>query len=68
MWNFEIITISESDNESAGEKWFHYEIGNHITRVSGRRRGTREEVTAFVEASVRRLNTRHLAASPYYGR
>lgn len=66
--NFEIVDISEADSGDANERWYRYEIANTITRVSGRRRGSREEVTAFVQACIQRLNSRHLAAVAYYGR
>lgn len=67
-WNFEIIDISETNVSDASESWYRYEIANRITRVSGQRRGTREEVTAFVQSCIKRLNSRHLVAPAYHCR
>lgn len=60
-WEFEIITLRQSSPPVPGHKgsWYRYTIANHITEITGTRRGSREEVMDFVKSSLQRLNTRN---------
>lgn len=63
-WEFEIVTLKQAKppvQEYQGS-WYQYTIANHITEITGTRRGSRDEVMAFVKTSLQRLNTRHKAA------
>ncbi len=60
-WEFEIVTIQQIKPplpEYRG-RWYQYTIANHITEITGTRRGSMDEVMAFVQTSLQRLNRRH---------
>ena len=61
MWKFDIVGIEKTSPpvEQGSGHWYRYTIANHITEITGTRRGSREEVARFVQASVERLNNRH---------
>lgn len=64
-WEFEIVEIQKTKppvTEQRGS-WYQYTIANHITAITGTRRGSKDEVLAFVNTSLQRLNTRHKAFS-----
>jgi hypothetical protein len=63
MWDFKLVTIekTQAPEQHEGGNWYHYIIANKITRVSGRRRGSKAEVSKFVASCIQRLNTRHLS-------
>ena len=64
-WEFEIVAIQKTKPpvpEYQGS-WYQYTIANRITEITGTRRGSRDEVIAFVNSSLHRLNTRHKAIS-----
>lgn len=62
MWEFELVTIEKAPPPVAEAQgsWYRYTIANRITSVSGQRRGSKAEVTQFVNYTIQRLNTRHL--------
>lgn len=63
MWDFELVTIEKAPPPLAEAQgsWYRYTIANRITSVSGQRRGSKAEVAQFVNATIQRLNTRHLS-------
>jgi hypothetical protein len=65
MWDYNLVSIEKTQPPVADEKgsWYQYVIANKITTVSGRRRGSKDEVTHFVKSCIQRLNTRHLQAA-----
>jgi hypothetical protein len=63
MWQFEVVAIEKTQPpmpEHNGN-WYQYTIANHITEITGVRRGSRSEVLNFAKSSIERLNTRHKA-------
>lgn len=65
MWDiFEVVSIEKTASPEVSEKghWYNYIIANKSTQVKGCRRGSKEEVTQFVNGCVQRLNSRHLSA------
>lgn len=63
MWKFEVVTIAKTQPPMPehGGNWYQYTIANHITEITGVRRGSRTEVLNFVKSSIERLNTRYKA-------
>ena len=65
MWDFEVVAIKKAKPQAIEEKgnWYHYTIANKITTVNGYRRGSKAEVSQFVNSCIQRLNVRHLGTS-----
>ena len=65
MWDFELVTIEKTQPpvQNAGGNWYHYTIANKITSVSGHRRGSKAEVSSFIDSCIQRLKTRHLGVA-----
>ena len=65
MWDFELVTLEKTQPPVNGDtgSWYRYVIANKITEVSGQRRGTRREVTDFIDSNIKRLNARHLTVA-----
>ena len=63
MWDFELVAIEKSQPPLGDERghWYHYTIANKITTVNGCRRGSKAEVTQFINTTIKRLNTRYLS-------
>ena len=61
MWKFDIIGIEKAaaPTTQTDGHWYRYTIANRITEITGTRRGSRDEVARFVQASVERLNNRY---------
>jgi len=61
MWQFEVVAIEKTQPPVPEHKgnWYQYTIANHITEITGIRRGSRSEVLHFAKSSIERLNTRH---------
>lgn len=60
-WDFRVNRIKASvppSPDSAGT-WYEYEIANHITTITGTRKGSKREVQDYVRYCVNRLNNRH---------
>lgn len=59
-WEFEIVAIRQTNAPTSGHKdsWYRYTIANQLSEITGTRRGSRDEVMAFVKASLQRLNNR----------
>jgi hypothetical protein len=63
MWDFELLTMEKTQppvNDDKGP-WYRYSIANKITTVDGVRRGSKAEVTQFIDSTLKRLNSRHLS-------
>lgn len=62
---FEIVTLRQTHPPTPDHKgsWYQYTIANRISEITGTRCGTKDEVMAFVKASLHRLNNRHKSAS-----
>ncbi len=65
MWDFELVSMEKTRPPLGDEKgnWYQYTIANQITMVSGCRRGSKAEVSKFVELTLKRLNARHLGVA-----
>ena len=61
IWDYRIVDIKRTQGVGGGT-WYEYTIANDSTTVAGRRRGSKQEVSRFVQDSVQRLNNRHKAA------
>lgn len=65
MWQFEVVAVEKTQPPVPDNRgnWYQYTIANHITEITGVRRGSRTEVMSFVKSSIERLNSRHKAAT-----
>ncbi len=60
MFDFHIVAVlSAAAPEGTSGSWCRYEIANQITRISGLRAGSPEQVRCYVQECVQRLNNRH---------
>jgi len=65
MWDFELISMEKAQSPLNDDKasWYRYSIANRITTVDGVRRGSKAEVSQFIDSTLKRLNSRHLSAA-----
>lgn len=61
MFDYMLVSVEPSTTADRGatESWHRYVIGNGITSIEGYRPGSREEVVAYAEECIRRLNALH---------
>lgn len=57
---YEVQSVTKTDMPGGGAKatWYRYEVANGVSSLTGHRRGTKKEVSSYLQTLIEQLNLR----------